>query len=250
MDSFGPYAVVPALKQYEDPSSTEAMREFAQTVILSLQNTEEIFDKVVEAVRHGRYFPLPSKTTSVAELMGAMNTWWWIVIEAKYQSNKAFVEYVARRHLRNPQGQEHIIDLLARTNFIMAASHLAELEFNSLAESSLEALKLHLNPPSQLQGKTDSALVARMSVFSFMFTRLDKSRREALGLLYTIEKYPASFQEVFVPTSFQYFTGKEKEIALHHCSKLPRATRSAIYNQIRPYCDLKLLKTLEFYERQ
>lgn len=258
VDRFGPYSVVPILKQYENPSSSEEQKQLAGILILNLPDTEPVIDKVVEAYKHGRYFKTPEKKPdkngkvrpSPKELFDEVLSWWGNMIKRRYRGNESFVRYVARKHLPNPDRQEAVIELLASTDFRSASMYLERLDYNALSDKALDMLLLIVGIPPTDTNEEDICLTERFSLFCKIFAELEKNKREEKKLLYKIDDFPGSLQEPFIASNFKDFTEEEKNCAVYVCSKLNPVARKRIYDSIKDYCSQKQIMMIEHYEKK
>ena len=196
-DAFGPYAVIPALKQCENPDSTEGERKVAQIVIFLLPDTEQVYDKVAEAYQHGRYFELKKNSdgkvvmSSIKEMAKMASSWWGNYVKGKYrksENSENFVAYVAKKYLADSKGQEGIIILLSDVNFGAAAPYFSALDFGKLPEKSLDAL-LHATYVSDLPSAPGSSRTEekdynaeKLRILCLVFKKLDADIRISLGL--------------------------------------------------------------------
>lgn len=253
MRAFGPHAVVPLLKQYENPALSEGERAIAGTLIMFLPETKDVIDKVVEAYIRGWFFPREEETkkfTTLADDIKWGLRWWGGLIEHRYQGSEFFVRYVAEKYLYKPDKQEKIIQLLASIDIKTATSYFEELNFNTLSEEALDAVIFSIGIPTSEKHKRDRYAKERFSLFCKIFAELEKNKREEKKLVYTIDDFPPSFQETFVVSNFKNFTGEEKEIAVFNCSQLPLPIKKRVYNSIRDDCGPELIKLIEFYEKE
>jgi ankyrin repeat protein len=258
LERFGPNAVVPILKQYENPSSSKEQKDLAGMLILRLPDTESVIDRVVEAYKHGRYFETQEKkpdkdrvaSLSFKEFLDEVFSWWGNMIKRRYKGNKSFVKYVAQKHLPNPYKQEAVIELLAGTDFRTASKYLESLDCNALSDKALDMLILMVGIPPTDTKEEDICLTERFSLFCKIFAEMEKNKREEKKLLHKIDDFPGSLQVPFIASNFKDFTEEEKNHALYVCSKLNPAARKRIYDSIKGYCSPMQIRMIEHYEKK
>jgi len=263
--AFGPYTVIPALKQFEDPASTKSQHTAAGIVILSFVDRESVYDKVVEAYKHGRYFELKQGTKdkdgvvtmTADDLMEASLSWWGNHVEVKYKNNKQFFDYVAKTYLPKTEGQDQVIRLLASTNFGLAAPHLMKLDIATLSEKSLDML-IHFASVSDNEDELAAIMgkkgyvEEKFALYNKLFQTLSPKVRESKKIMYTLANFPPEDRIVFVKTNVDNFTDDEKETIVFLCDSLlkktPADTRKKIYDILRKNASKDLLKTIESIE--
>ncbi|MFC1721564.1 hypothetical protein ACFL0Z_01475 [Patescibacteria group bacterium] len=254
LGNFGPYAVVPICKQMENPASTEIQRKTAGMLLLSLPSETETIDKLVETYKHGRYFPAPNMD-NLENVMAAAVNGWWNYFQSIYDDKEEviFVNYVARKHLSEPYGQDDVIRLICDVDFPTAAEHLGKLDFNTLAQKSLETLLHQVRIPMGVAAEKEKYMTERFKLFCKIFFTLTPKRREAqeFSMLLSLGDFPASYQTSFVCGCFEekVFTEKEKEDAIFMTARLPKADRLQTYRKIRPYCTAKQQNTIDYYKK-
>jgi cytohesin len=257
LDRFGPYAVVPILKQYENPNSSKEQKDLAGMLILRLPDTKSVIDKVVEAYKHGRYFETherkPDKDgvvkLSFKEFLDEWLSWWGNMVKRRYKGNKFFVKYVAEKHLADPGKQEKVIELLANIDFRTASAYFENLDYNALSDEALTML-IHSNFPPDERSQQDKCLPERFALFCNIFTKLEKSKREGKDMLFVLDDFPENLQQTFIVSNFKDFTQKERDHALYICSKLEPSVRNSTYDSIRSYCTSNQIMMIEHYEKK
>jgi len=267
---FGPAIVIPALKQYEDPVSTKSQKSAAMLVVFMVPDAESVYDKFVEAYRHGRYFPLVAKKDkdgkividSLEVAVEMASSWWGNYIKSKYKDNDKFVDYVAKKYLADPASQEEVIELLAHTNFKAAAPHLAALEISKLSAKSLTTLiqVSHVSgtsaslPPALKEFAKDECIAEKYSIFCRIFLALDAKAREKEKLIYGLMGYPAEFKEAFIKDVFKTLTEEEKKTVVYLCGKkedgMPEATRTKILDAMRVGASDELKRVIDYMAKE
>ncbi|MBU2028506.1 hypothetical protein KJ761_01280 [Patescibacteria group bacterium] len=268
VEAFGPDAVMPAFKQLENPASTATQKKTAGLAIFMFSDIEPVYDKVVEAYRHGSYFKLEgSKKTgktgfSLNDLMKSALSGWWNLLESKYQDNEKFVIYVARKHLKNPDAQEEIIKLLADINFSAAAPYFAELNFAKLSEKSLDVLIQKatfipsVSPYSLLKIDKKDYRAEKFNLFCLLFKRLDAKTRAEKKMIYGLSGFSPEYKELFAKSNIGIFTDDEKETIAFYCSrdnpreKMPEDIQKAILTALRQGASPKVLRFIEYVEKK
>lgn len=255
LNRFGPYAVVPILKQYENPNSSKAQKDLAGMLILRFPDTESVIDKVVEAYKHGRYFEMqerkPDKdgkaSLNFKEFLDEWLSWWGNMVKRRYKGNESFVKYVVEKHLTDPYKQEKVIELLANTDFRAASAYFEGLDYNALSDEALTAL-IHSNLPPDERSQQDKCLPERFALFRTIFAKLDKNKREGKDMLLMLCDFPENLQQTFIVSNFKDFTQKERGHALYVCSKLEPSVRNRTYDSIRNHCSPEQIMMIEHYQ--
>jgi len=269
--ALGPYVVIPALKQCEDPASTKKQKETASLAIFMLPDCDPVYDKVIEAYKHGRYFQAPELKKdkdgkAVLTLEGAMGmavSWWGNYIKGKYKDNKKFATYVARNHLTAPEGQEKMIELLADIDFGTAAPYFMELDFAKLPEKSLDALlQACYVPPSSplllpsMREKKDYK-TEKFNLFSAIFKKMDAKNREGKKMVYKLSDFSPEHKELFVTANVGMLTEEEKKTIVFLCSsdsllqeKMPAEVKKGILDALRKGASPELLQVIKYIEEK
>jgi hypothetical protein len=260
LPGFGPHAVVPTLKQMEDPASSEKQRDIAGLLIVQFSDAPPVVDKVVEAYQHGRYFELKvgtvgpdgKRTVSMADMVEASKGAWWNLLIHTYRGDKKFAQYVAEEHLPKADKQGKVIHLLTAVDFKTALPYLEKLDFNALSDESLQTLTMCFSPLSTFGESEDAgpSVEEKLRLFCKMFEGLKKERREAQKLMFDLANFPAASQQAFVIENFAKMTDEEKNLAIHVCAKLPAANRKKVYDTIRQGCSDEMKGTIKFYEEE
>jgi len=253
--AFGEHAVIPTLKYYENPQTSETKRNFAGTLILSFSAEPPVADKVVEAFRHGRYFRSPQKKVlSLKDALSEASSWWGHLVKSHYHKKPElrhkFAEYVARTHLTNPNGQGDIITLVLEVDLPTALPYVKKLDFNALSDQALGLLYLMASVPKVPMFGEDANenLAERFDLFKTIFMRLNPSRRQSTDMIYSLDDYPARWQGEFLTATFSELTVDEKQTAIFLASKLPTTMRDAFYETVRSQCDQKLRESIDYYQ--
>jgi len=257
LDRYGPHAVVPILKQYENPNSSKEQKDLAGMLILRLPDNEAVIDKVVEAYKHGRYYERPETKADkdgkveldFKNLFGMLMSNWAHMVNSRYRGNASFVKYVAEKYLPDPDKQEKGIELLANIDFKSASPYFEDLDYNALSDESLTMLIYLIYPPDKRNEK-DICLPERFALFCNVFTKLEENKREGKDMLFKIDAFPENLQQTFIISNFRDLTEKEKQYALYICSKLQPDLRSKVYNSIRIYCTPEQIKMIQHYEKK
>ncbi len=269
----GPHMVIPALKQMENPASTTKEKDTASLVLFMLPDVEPVYDKVVEAYRHGRYFESPKlkkdkdgkATVTLEDMLGMAVSWWGNIIKGKYEKVEGFVPYVAEKHLAKADGQDKIIEFLSDINFGEAAPYFLEMDVANLSEESLDALlhACYVSPTSKLipdiggiTGKKEYK-AEKFRVFELIFKAVDKKVRAEKKMIFSLHSYPARNQVSFVKDNLSILTEDEKTtIVFLSGSKgdaltdpLPEKDRMAILATLRQGASQKLLQTIDHVEK-
>jgi hypothetical protein len=265
--SFGANMVMPALKQYEDPNSTEKERNTAGLAILTFADVEPVYDKVVEACKHGRYFAIPGakkdkdgKTVvAIEDITAGVKSWWWNQVNFHYRNNTEFVEYVARKYLSEADGQDKVIQLLIDVNFGKAAPFLMKLDFNKLSDASLDVMRYatHILPSnamlSSIIGKEKDYAAEKFLLYAAVFKAVDPKKREAKSILFSLFTFPPEYIPRFVEANVGSFTEKEKESCAFKCGymspDIPKETRKKVLGLLRKGASKELLGTIEYVEK-
>jgi len=243
VEKFGPHAVIPAIKQYENPTSSKKEQNFAGVVLMSLPDYKEVYDKIVEAYRHGRYYPSSGNVTSFDDLLGAASSWWGTIIESAYKDKPQFVHYVASEHLAKLEGQDAIIKLLAGTNISIATIYFKGLNLDTLSRESMTSLVHSTRPIKGLDEEEE--ILGKIPLFEYLFAELDKKIRENHKMLFSIGDFPHDWQEKFIKKNFSKMTKEEKSTAIYMAKKLPKDIQKRIFGHIRPHLDGELLRKVD-----
>ena len=256
---FGPNAVVPAMKQYENPKSTEDQRMVAAIVMRQFPASGPVTDKVVEAYKHGRYFdadfgtkkPDGSVELKMEDFLKAAEGAWWAQIEGAYEGNKEFVKYVATKHLPLPDRQEKAIYLLAKTDFAAAEPYFEKLDFNALSDESLDALELCVHGMTgDVPGEAENQFVKeRSSLFLKMFEKMEPQKREERKMTLSLGKFPADWQGEFIIANFGKMTDAEKNDVVFACGELPPETRKKVRDAIRTAASGEVRKLIDAQQK-
>lgn len=265
-EALGPYVVIPTLKQYEDPASTAVQRETASLVIFMFSDIEPVYEKVVEAYRHGHYFESNAgknekgKTAlSLSDIFEMSSSWWGNYLKSKYRDNKKFALYVARNHLKNPDGQERIIEFLADVNLGVVAPYFAELDFTKISEKSLDALiqVTHILPANYISPVNKKDYQAeKFNLFSLIFKKLNVKSRAEKEIIYKLLNFSPEYKELFVTSNIGTLTDDEKITIVYSCSwdglgeKMPEDVRRSILNTLRKNASTEVLEVIEYIEKK
>jgi len=219
-ETFGPYAVVPILKMYENPDSNKYQRDLAGILVQFFPKTEPVFEQIVEAYKHGRYYELnvgtkkADGTTEIglADMLSAAMTNWRSGLEEAFKNHEPFIIYVAENHLLNPDGQNHIINLLRGVDPELKISlpYFEQLNFNGLSDDSLKTMDTIFYEIGSIgiNGSIDSP--EKFALFCKLFSKLDQDRREKQQLIYKLIYFIPNAQKKFVLTYFKDMTNDEK----------------------------------------
>ncbi|MEI7480575.1 MAG: hypothetical protein WCJ59_03010, partial [bacterium] len=260
--TFGPKAVIPTLKQCEDPSSTAAARKIASTVIFSFPENEEVYDKVAEAYIHGRYFKMKEGKMNMADMMAAVGSWWGNFLKAKYRDNKKFIDYVARSYLKNPDAQPKIIEFLADTNFGIAAPYFLAMDFTKLPEASLEALGHVAYVPIKLSSLEEPSSEKnykseKFSLYCALFKSMSPDTRAKKQTIIGLSGFPPEYKELFVESNIGILTDEEKITIAFSCSndslgreKMPQKIQQSILKTLRNGASQKVLEIINYMDKK
>lgn len=258
----GPSVVIPTLKAFEDPSSSEIKRKTASLTIFSFsKNNGLVIDKVVEAIKHGRYFEsnVGKKNekgeiviSSIEDAMKMATGWWGNYLNSYYKGATPVAEYIAEKHLEDTSGQHSVIRFLAEIDFQTAQPYFLKLDMGKLSKKSIEALFSACHPP--LSGLTlsraDNAyLQERCELFCQLFLKCPGERDNAL---YGVEKYPAEIMADFYIKNFASFSEEEKRTVIYNCGQkgyegFPAEQRDRVFKSISPLCSKELKDMMVFY---
>ncbi|HTW96475.1 MAG TPA: hypothetical protein VMD74_02320 [Candidatus Methylomirabilis sp.] len=265
LPSFNANMVIPVLKTYENPASSEIQKHAASLMIYSFSKTDgNVIDKVVEAFKHGRYFALPTngvdstgkpvfKVNSIDEAMKLADSWWGNYLEDRYKGEVKVAEYIAKKYLGDTAGLESVIRLISATDFISAKPYLAALEPNKLSPDALQALFDACRGPSSLHFDNPELTKARCDLFCRVFLKCDLKKREKA--LYGVSEYPADMMADFYIENFKSFSSEEIKTIIYNCGKsglhpFPEAERERVFNKIRPACDKETRSYIDFTRTQ
>jgi hypothetical protein len=96
--AFKENSLIPALRYYENPESADWQRAIAKKIIKKTDFTDEkVFDKVVEALLHGQYYPQPSGVE--------WNDWREVIVERAH-GNPEMVEYITSKFFPKLNAEE------------------------------------------------------------------------------------------------------------------------------------------------
>jgi hypothetical protein len=264
--ALGENAVIPALKKYEDPKSTGDDKNFAGTIVHLLPDSEKIFDKVLEAYKHGRYFEVKQlkKTEDekvvmkLEDMLEIASSWWGSILESKYSNNKDFVKYVAEKYLSDADGQEKVIYLLSKVGFKGSVPYFMAMDFGKLSDKSLQALldTTHMMPTTfllpSMADKMNADASEKFLLFSQIFAKLDAKKREEKQLIVSLSGFPPEYKEKFIKSNVDNLNQKEKQTFAFLCEKgkgkMPDDVQKRIFDILRKDASPELLHTLKYME--
>lgn len=233
LPDYGPDAVIPSLKQFENPFSSEQQKKVAGTIILSLPLTEPVMDKIVEAYKHGRYYKISStsNTIGLADVVTQTLSWWGNFLKVRLKGEKKFVEYLGKKHLSSPIGQDTIIELMADAHLPTASVYFTKLNANRLNNNSLKILLAYTH------NEADES--ARFALFCAIFKNLQPKKREVEKMIFDLDEFTPEHQRQFVIANIAAMTDEERDNAIYISSKLPSYLRDDIYKKIEGSCTEK-----------
>ena len=257
LKEFESAAVIPVLKAFEDPASSHIKKETATLLIFDLPlDNALVIDKVVEAYKHGRYFPTNNfkknkegKTTvTLNDLLESAESWWGNYLEGRYKGQKAVARYIAEKYLLQADKQDKIIQLISIIDFRTAKPYLATLVPDSLSREACKTL-FWVCSPSLVGLEKDSCLDVRFDLFRQVFRKCSKERRE--GEIFSLKKFPPEWAAIFYVENFATFSDKEKESAIFSCGgalaeNFPPALRDLVYKKISPYCNKEQKGSIDY----
>jgi hypothetical protein len=269
----GPHMVLPVIKQYENPASSDKERDTAHLAMFMFPDVEPVYDQVVEAYRHGRYFPAPELKKnkdgqvkiSLEDALAAAVHGWGNIIKGRYRKVEGFVPYVAEKHLDEPRGQERIIELLADINFGEAAPYFLKLDISELSKESIGALvhACHVSMNLGRYGISETGegreyKVEKFRVFELLFKGLDPKARTDHKLIYRFSSYLPRNQVAFVKANVGIMTEDEKKTVAYGCGStpalirepIPVADRKAILEALKQGASPDLLEVIDFMSKE
>ena len=223
--TFGPLAVIPTFKQYENPASTAKEKNAAGMAIYLFPDTEQVFDKVIEAYKHGRYFePTGNKKDadgktvySVAGVFSEIDSWWGNVLKSRYKDNEVFATYVAKKYLNDPEGQSKIIEFLSKVDFGAAAPYFMALDIDKISKESLDSL-IHSTytfsssfQSAYLEKGEKEYRAEKFKLFSQIFRRLSAEERSKRKIIYNLSGFSPEYRSIFKKENAGIFTDEEKK---------------------------------------
>jgi hypothetical protein len=247
IEAFGPYMVAPIFKQYENPASTADQKKVAGIAIYMLPDNDKIFEKVLEAYCHGRYFGIktgPDGKMSVKDAFENVLTWWGNQIKNKYKNNEQFIAYAATKYPVDSEKHTAVIDLMTATNFGLAAPYLGRLDFARIPEKSLDVI---LNAV-YIQSDKQEYLHEKFEIFQKIFKKLDAKKREAKKTILQLSGYPPDYKVEFVRQNIGLMTEQEKETAVYFGSEqnFPRDKSNEILNMLQKNASPKVMQAIRF----
>jgi hypothetical protein len=266
--TFGPFIVEPTLKQYENPASTKKEKDTAGVAMMMFADNEPVYDKVVEAFKHGRYFGLQESKrdkdgkiviSSLEEALSMSQSWWGSNIKFAYRKNEQFIKYVGRKYLPDPNFQEAVIELLAGTNLGTAAPYFMALDIDKLSAKSLDMLKF-VSSPSPIDkmpgvnGEKRDYTAEKFLIFSKIFAKIDEKARAEQKMMYPLFDFPPEYIEAFVAGHAKDFTEEEKKTAVYMCisavKKVPKTTQKKVFDILRKGASKALASVIDYAENQ
>lgn len=248
---FGEYAVIPTLKMIEDPASTEIQREAGKLFIYKFSMTDAaVIDKLIEAEKHGRYFPTPAKTLeNISQAIESLDTFWWTHTRGRFEENPQLVEYIGEKHLPKPNNQDVVIRLMTDMDFSEAVKYFVALDMKAISKDSLHALVRALySSPSYEKKKRREIDRYHLTAHILAGASVEDRKRESLVL--RIQELSPEHQELLIASFFPEMTKKEKESTIFGVKKLSPVIRDRIYGKIQAYCDEDLRQDIEYCKKK
>ena len=245
---FGPYAVIPTLKMIENPESTDFQNRSASKVMFAIPLIETTIDKFVEAYQHGRYFPnqLTLEKLKKSDVEKILKIAWWNHIGYLFKDKPEVIKYIGEKYLYNPEYQARMINLMADTDFVIAYTYFARLNFNALSNDALQALEQCFF--NLTISKTASPLEYFL-LYEQMFVKLDHTKRVQTKFIYSIGYFPPIYQSIFIKANFNKMALEEKSVAIFLASKLKPSIRDSIYTKIKKLCNNDQKHTIEYNQK-
>lgn len=258
MEVFGPAAVVPVLKAYEDPKSSKVKRDAAGTLIYFFSKTDSaVIDKVVEAYKHGRYFEIQTKgkvnekgekVMDLEALFGAVNTWWGVHLEANYKGERAVAKYIGEKYLSKGDFDTSVVRLVCAIDFKTGMSYLSDLNPNNLSEKTLQEV-FSICSASSDKTKADEYIDEKFAVYSKLFLKSTYAQRKQV--IYGLMAFPLESVAEFIIKNFETFSNDEKTTVIFLSGdsvtrEIPPSVRKKIFDGIKSSCNQEQLKTMEF----
>ncbi len=239
---FNADAVIPALKLYENPRSTEFQRDLAVIMIQNFpKDYSPIIDKFVEACVHGRYYKTGRiNVADSGQVQKIVSTNWKTLITEKLAGNLDVLNYIAKKHLPNAKNEAlaKIIYMLCDIDFKEACKYFKDVDPKNFSKESIDALLYSLVPDSLLkEGQVDPNEDLKLATFSEVFFKFDPDLR--FTHLEGAKRFTHKKLADFYIKKYRSFSENEQVIVLLHCGmysgigkKFPEALRDKVFNSI------------------
>jgi len=274
-DQFGAYAVFPILKFYENPNSTPQQRLFAGTLISRFSNAEPVMAKVVEAYKHGRFYPIQAAkkdksgkpVVTMKELMSGAISFWGPHVISQYEKDPVFIRYVGQKHLPLAQGREKAISMImqADPDLRMAGIYLESLDFNTLSEGCIRQISLTFSPATQaksyrtpltaesiqesLRGGSIKS-ITKMHLFQAMFAGLTPQKREQHHLIFSLDGFAPELRVKFILANLENFTEDERDTLIYTgCDDLSAEQMDEVFSKLSPFCTEEQKEAMEYSKK-
>jgi hypothetical protein len=282
LDLFGGHAVFPLLKFCERESRKDAQSN-AQTLVLMLPDTTFVYQRVIDAVNHGFFYPTkldgaktlvitdeegkkrPGKKgevrLSLGDVLNRATYGCRFLLDSKYEGKTAFALYLSAHMPKKPRAQ--LIKLFIKADARIAAEYFMGKDPATMSYDTFMTIRSELL-------KSGAALAEnRQRLYEHVFKGLPsgaeyKTPASALdseddgtprltmrqSLLYDLSEFPAEFQRAFIAENFRSMTPEEKGTAIYVLGKLPLPEKRKGFGAIRPFCTVEQRAMADYYLRK
>jgi hypothetical protein len=221
--------------------------------------TESTIDKFIEAIKSGPYFP-NSLIYSVGlgpdvfqrmsdRIYHKEGTWWEFDILEQLKKYPYFVDYIGRKHLPEPKGQNVVIYIMSKMDSTRAMGMFFGLNPNTLSRESLIILSNSLFPDDNKK-ETSDCEEARYLLLKYLLGIASTDTRKLLELTHFINYVSPEHQKYIIIGYFQLMTKDEQKDMIIKASMLDSVMRDKIYDEIKVYCDNDLKDFIEFCQKK
>jgi hypothetical protein len=282
LESFDGHAVFPLLKFCEREPRKDVQKN-AGMLLLMLSDTEAVYQRVIDAVNHGFFYPTeldgaktivitdeegkkkPGKKgevrLSLGDVLNRATHGCRFLLDSKYEGKTAFALYLSAHMPKKPRAQ--LIKLFIKADARIAAEYFMGKDPATMSDDTLMRIRSELFKSGALPD------VIRQRLYEHIFKGLppgSEGRMVARALepgvgdaqritvresmLYGLSEFPEEFQRTFIAENFRSMTPEEKGTAIFMLGKLPLPEKRKGFGAIRPFCSVKERGMAEYYLRK
>ncbi len=233
IERFGGQTVFPLLKWFEKEERRDVRDHFV-AFIYELPDTNAVYQRVIDAINHGRFYPKPaSKPNAQGKVIVTLEegirdaeSWWGNHLKMRYRGHARFARYASKHMPWKPGAQ--LASLFIEADAGIALEYFLHVKPGRLSDSAF------LEVRSSLLGERRVPVQDRQRFFGRLFKAFPAKR---MDLLLTLEKFPSEFQRTFILANFEGMAPEERKTALFRVKRLPDYMRTSVLIALRPKCN-------------